>query len=96
MKKLLCALILASIAIPSTMAFAETSPMVQVSADETSTLDKENELEGEELYSFIENHISENMPQEILDVKHEAYKNSSYIEAIIEYNKWMDQFFPIP
>lgn len=93
MKKFLCCLIMCSTILPSVSVMAEPNPMVQVLADEASKIGKEQGLQGEDLFDFIEKYISDNMPKEILEQEHEKYINSSYEEKLVKYNEWKEQFY---
>ncbi|MEA4988508.1 MAG: WG repeat-containing protein, partial [Anaerovorax sp.] len=93
MKKLIISLLTATLmlSIMAVPAVATSTDYVQELADAAIEIGKQQGLSGDELQTFIQNYIKDNMPQEILEQEHNQNDSVSYEDRLKLYNEMKER-----
>lgn len=93
MKKLIISLLTATLmlSIMAVPAVATSTDYVQELADAAIEIGKQQGLSGDELQTFIQNYIKDNMPQEILEQEHNQNNSVSYEDRLKLYNEMKER-----
>lgn len=93
MKKLIISLLTATLmlSIMTVPTVAASTDYVQELADAAIEIGKQQGLSGDELQTFIQNYIKDNMPQEILEQEHNKNDSAPYEESLELYNNMKER-----